>query len=210
MYKQVSAAPAAEEALPPTGTLDWLRSATSVQHDRVEALVDLAARGLDATSYARLLLAFLPLYSSIERGLESFDEWVGLETPLDIVSRRRSHDLLADLRSLGVDVDERPGNEPATPRLKVFGQAFGALYVVEGSRLGGRVLAARIAQGAGPIEEGAFRFLRSDGADVGRSWRELRASLAGYAADPPTRAPIVEGASETFACFEQQLARWAA
>ena len=60
MYKQVSTAPAAEEAVPPTGTLDWLRSATSVQHDRVEALVDLAARGLDATSYARLLLAFLP------------------------------------------------------------------------------------------------------------------------------------------------------
>ena len=76
---------------------------------------------------ARLLLAFRLLYSSIERALESFDEWLSLEPPLDIVSRRRSHDLSTDLRSLGVDVDERSGDDSAIPGLKVFGHALARL-----------------------------------------------------------------------------------
>jgi heme oxygenase (biliverdin-IX-beta and delta-forming) len=196
-------------ATEPASSAAWLRDATRVLHDRAEAHAETAVGGIDAAAYARLLAALLPLYGGIEEALESFHEWSRLDPPLDIVARRRSQLLVADLHTLGVEVQEGREHAAAAPRLELFDHALGALYVVEGSRLGGRVLAARIVGGSRSIEVDAFRFLRSDGFDVGGSWRELRASLAAYAVDPPTRARVVAGATETFACFEQQLARWA-
>jgi len=192
------------------GALDWLRSPTRVLHDRAEAHLDSATGRLDSATYARLLLTLLPLYSSIERALGSFDEWSTLDPPLDIASRCRSQLIVADLRTLGVDRRARRQTVAATPRLEVFGHALGALYVVEGSRLGGRVLAARIGRRNESVDVGAFRFLRSAGSDVGGSWRQLLTALAGYAVDPTTRETVVAGATRTFECFEWQLARWAA
>jgi heme oxygenase len=193
----------------PASSLGWLRNATRVLHDRAEAHAETAVGGIDAAAYARLLLALLPLYAGIEEALESFHEWSRLDPPVDIVSRRRSQLLAADLHTLGVEVPEGREHDAAAPRLVLFGHALGALYVVEGSRIGGRVLAARIVGSSRSIEVDAFRFLRSDGLEVAGPWRELRVSLAAYAVDPPTRAPVIAGATETFACFERQLARWA-
>jgi heme oxygenase (biliverdin-IX-beta and delta-forming) len=109
---------------------------------------------------------------------------------------------------LGVAPEDRPAT---LPQIEGFPGAFGALYVVEGSRLGGRVLARQVSAGLGPGVSGALGFLRGDGANaVGTLWKELRTALAAYAeqADERTRAAIVAGALDTFACFDRQLAGW--
>jgi heme oxygenase len=194
---------------PAVGFLTLLRSETRGLHDRAEAHVESAADRLDPAAYSRLLIVLLALHSRIERDLQSFAGWSSLEPPLDIVSRCRSHLLVADLDALGIDAPASREREAATPRLDTFGHALGALYVVEGSRLGGHVLAGRIERSPRAIDASAFRFLRSDGADIGRSWRELRAALEGFATSRETRQRVVRGAVETFACFERQLGCWA-
>jgi heme oxygenase (biliverdin-IX-beta and delta-forming) len=162
-------------------------------------------------SYARLLSALYPLYAFIEARLEAFAEWHALDPPLDVLQRRRSHLLVADLRVLGVGADPDRAEDAALPRIGQFASAFGALYVIEGSRLGGRVLARQVAAAVGVPAEGALTFLRGgDPSDVGVLWKELRAALDGYAAraDARTRDAIVSGAVDTFGCFDRQLAGW--
>jgi heme oxygenase len=165
----------------------------------------------DVQAYARLLAALYPLYAFIEDRLEAFTEWPALEPPLDVRRRRRSHLLAADLRVLGVEVDLGRAEDGALPRIGQFASAFGALYVLEGSRLGGRVLARQVSAAVGAPAEGALAFLSGGGSsDAGALWKELRAALDGYAArgDARTRDAIVSGAIDTFGCFDRRLTRW--
>lgn len=185
-----------------------LRLATRDLHTRAEARIAAPGIAVDGASYARLLAALLPVYAGVEQRLSEFEEWTTLDPPLDLRRRRRAHLLVADLERLGVHAPGAGSSRRPPPRLERFAHAFGALYVVEGSRLGGRVLARRIARDAPGVDAGAYRFLASDGADVGALWRSLRAALADYAGRGGALAEdaLVAGASETFACFDRQLA----
>lgn len=185
-----------------------LRLATRDLHTRAESRIIAPGIAVDGASYARLLAALLPVYAGVEQRLSEFGEWANLDPPLDLRLRRRAHLLVADLGRLGVDASVAGSSRRAPLRLELFAHAFGALYVVEGSRLGGRVLADQIAREAPGVDAGAYRFLASDGADVGALWRSLRAALTDYAGHAGTlvQDALVAGASETFACFDRQLA----
>ena len=202
---------AREDAGAASGTsfLVRLRSETRALHASTERRVAPAERLRDVGAYARLLAALYPLYASIEDRLEPFGaDWLELEPPLDVALRRRAHLLVTDLASLGLDEPWRIG--AAAPAIESFAQAFGALYVLEGSRLGGRVLARQVSAAVGAPASQAQRFLRGEGTEVGRLWTELRTALAGFAAgsDAGTRDDVIVGALETFRCFDRQLALW--
>jgi len=123
------------------GILERLRSETRVVHVRAETRVQVVADSMDTCLYAQLLRALLPVYAYVEMRVESFDEWPTLRPALEVASRRRTHLLLEDLVALG-DAGEPLVPRVALPCLGHFAETFGALYVVEGSRLGGPALAA--------------------------------------------------------------------
>ena len=111
-----------------------LRTATAKKHDAVDAafghfdLTDPAAYGRFLTAHARALPA-------VEKALEACDT-IPAFAP-------RTEALAADLAALGLAMPEPlplapPENEAA---------AFGALYVIEGSRLGGAMLAKQVPDG---------------------------------------------------------------
>jgi heme oxygenase (biliverdin-IX-beta and delta-forming) len=180
-------------------------------HASTERRIAPAVRLRDVDSYARLLAALYPLYAFIEDRLEAFAEWPALDPPLDVRRRRRSHLLAADLGVLGLEPDPGRVHNGALPRIAEFASAFGALYVIEGSKLGGRVLARQVSAAVGAPAEGALAFLRGGGSDdAGALWKELLATLDGYAtqSDAATRDAILAGAVETFDCFDRRLARW--
>ena len=151
--------------------LTRLRAETRVLHAATERHLAPAERLQDVHGYVRLLRTLYPLYASVEARLLSFDAFAALDPSLDVLARRRAHLLLADLRALGVDADPRGDmRDAAAPGLGHFAHALGALYVLEGSRLGGRLLARRVAANIGGATLGALSFLRSDGSDVGPLW----------------------------------------
>jgi len=188
-----------------------LRSETRTLHTRAEAPIP-ADAVIDRTRYASLLGALLPVYAGIEERLGDYEEWAALHPPLDVDARSRARLLADDLRTLGADERPRGSGDTALPQLGSFEEAFGALYVLEGSRLGGRVLARQIGRSTGAAEVDAFRFFASDGADVGELWTDLRAALGRYAAggDAERQDALIRGASETFSCFDRELGRWSA
>jgi heme oxygenase (biliverdin-IX-beta and delta-forming) len=195
----------------PGGTfLARLRAETRDLHEATERHLAPGGRRWTLPAYRRLLICLHPMYAAVETRLESFSEWATLSPMIELRPLRRAEILAGDLRLLGVDAPHDLAERVAPLDLPSFDQALGALYVLEGSRLGGRILAREVAASIGPAVEDAVRFLRSDGVAVGPVWMALRASLGCYAdgAGPGARAAIVEGARETFRCFDRQLATW--
>jgi heme oxygenase len=108
-----------------------LRAATAADHEGVDrefGLFDLTLR----PSYTQFLMAHARVLGALEGGV------AGIWSP----SRARFPLLKADLAELGVAVSE--GN--SLP-MRSTAARWGALYVLEGSRLGGGILARRVAPG---------------------------------------------------------------
>jgi len=114
-----------------------LRAATAPQHERVDAAF--SAYQLDRPDGYR---AFLQAHAQVLIPLEIALEEAGIEAMLDDWPQRsRRRALLEDLQALGSEqpLSTQSGAAPSP------GWCWGAAYVIEGSRLGGRVLARRVA-----------------------------------------------------------------
>ncbi len=109
-----------------------LRAATQDSHTVVDGLFsrfDLASRD----GYAGFLRAQAGAFLPVERALDA----ARAETAVsDWPSRRRGPLLIADLATLG----EQVGDEVDTLPLSAPAAILGAIYVLEGSRLGGKFL----------------------------------------------------------------------
>lgn len=125
--------------LPENTLRDRLRAATYKDHAALDAIASATDVGA-AVGYARFLNASAAALTPLELALEraGVDGWLE-DWPL----RTRRAALARDLAVLGVST---PTAEPAATPSHSFG--VGLLYVLEGSRLGARVLARRV-RGAG-------------------------------------------------------------
>ncbi len=125
-----------------------LRDATSARHREVERLLP-AFDALTPAGYAAHLAALAGFHLPLEDRLFAAHDWVALGLP-DAASRPRAALLEADLRGLGLDPSALP-RCATLPDLTALPRALGAMYVLEGSRLGGQVLARQLAHIAGQV-----------------------------------------------------------
>jgi heme oxygenase (biliverdin-IX-beta and delta-forming) len=116
-----------------------LRATTAPHHERVDAAF--SAYPLDRMDGYR---AFLQAHAQALIPLEIALEQSGIETMIaDWPQRSRRQELLEDLQAICGAVPT--SSVSVTPPLSA-GWCWGAAYVMEGSRLGGRVLARRVAE----------------------------------------------------------------
>lgn len=159
-----------------------LRRATAPDHDRVDACYsrfDLGRR----EDYGRFLTAHARALPAVETALAQqpdLPHW-----------RRRTPLLLADLAALRID--------PPAPLVCVLdaASAWGALYVMEGSRLGGQVLARSVSADA-PV---GYLDARHEAGE----WRSLLVTIEerATAADEGWRTRVLEGARACFTLYER-------
>jgi heme oxygenase len=170
-----------------------LRTATGAAHDRVDAAFggfDLATRD-GYTAFLRAQAdAFLPVEAAIDRTIalasDMLDDWP---------QRRRSDALRADLADLG----HEPAAMTAAPAIASREALLGAIYVLEGSRLGGTMLARRVPSGM------PRRFLTA--ADPDR-WRKLIQILNRALVTQEQQAAAIAAACDVFARFEEGAQRF--
>ena len=118
----------------------FLREATAPAHARLDGLFSSLDLG-DAADYARFLTAQAGAFLDLEAALEAagvaevLDDW-----PV----RRRSRALRDDLTALGEPIPA-PQSPPALPGPAAI---LGAVYVLEGSRLGGAMLVRTVPDAA--------------------------------------------------------------
>ncbi|WP_422010645.1 biliverdin-producing heme oxygenase [Reyranella sp.] len=171
-----------------------LRAATAALHDEVDARFS-GPFETDKSAYAAFLVALARAVRPLEAALEEG----GVERILpDWAERRRSQALERDLEILAVPV-------PAAIPVGVTrdeARVYGRLYVLEGSRLGGRVLVKRALANADPKVRAATNYLRHGvGADYWRGFLERLERSAAVAASPER---TMLGAREAFGLFREQ------
>jgi heme oxygenase len=186
-----------------SGILHQLRSATQSAHTRLEQNVRIEERISDPERYAELLEKFLGWHEPMEGLLRGVPGWKS--HGIDLEARSKTDWLKRDLVALGRS-DEYVRTLPrcdALPRVSSLSRGFGCAYVIEGSTLGGRHIAAML-QGSA-IPEGARTFFRSYGPAVGEKWKEFITSLDAFAAADGDRAEILKGANSAFASMDEWI-----
>lgn len=151
-------------------TLRALRHATAARHAEIEAVLALDRPSTPAR------------YHGVLRGFDAFlagwEPAVASALPKHLqpwlAARSRRHWLADDLRVLGEH--EAPRARAVPVHLPDVASAFGSLYVVEGSALGGQVLCRHLALQGWTPGRGASYF-HGHGDATGAMWREFRALL---------------------------------
>lgn len=174
-----------------------LRAETTESHELVESAVDIPGRMRTRDDYRTLLRGLAELHAGLETQLAA-PELAGAwrSVGVNITDHCRLACLLADLGALG-GTDVTPVDVPAMD----FGTAMGCLYVLEGSALGGRVVARMVHDALGEVPT---TFLT--GAGRGRQWPAVRAALRTFDEQGGDGDAVVAGALATFALFTRHLA----
>nr|GFD17027.1 hypothetical protein [Tanacetum cinerariifolium] len=134
------------------------------------------------------MYGFLAPYEARLRAQHLGPEW-------EADTRQRAHLILDDLRLPAAQVAVCP----AMPPLGSWPQRLGAMYVVEGSTLGGQVIARQLAKANIPLRS----YFSGYGERTGPLWKAFCHLLA-QEATPENEADIVQSASLTF----QKLDAW--
>lgn len=188
---------AAEPASPSDGPLAWLRQGTAEAHERLHRMVDLDRQDWTLDRYRALVERFYRFWKSWQPAV--LDR---LQDEKLIAPRRRLHLLEADLLALGLG-SEQIARIPPHPMVALGGRAarLGSAYVMEGSTLGGQLIARRISVALGVEGEECCRYFLGHGAATGAMWRDFRSYLAAAIA-PEERQAALDGAIITFSTIE--------
>jgi heme oxygenase len=172
-----------------------LRDGTREAHERVDA----AFAGFDLTDRAQYA-AFLHAHAEVLLPLEAALDAAGAEqvTP-DWPSRKRGALIAEDLAFLrDAGLDAGPSDTPPW-RLNTLEQVAGALYVLEGSRLGGKFLARQL-----PADF-PRAYLAPD--QAAENWRNLLDRLDTILYEPARLQSALAAAHQAFAAFERSAIR---
>jgi heme oxygenase len=182
-----------------TSLRQCLRTATDVVHQRLHGHSGFAAvqdGTIGQTDYVRLLVRLDGFHRAFEDAA--------------CISDERSGWLARDLETMRGEC-WLPGvrqQRPAMPQLDSAERVLGALYVVEGSALGGRSLARGLDRLLGSGESNGRRFFEGRGPSTGAAWRDFVGRLDLIPAKSAARVSAVDAAVEVFSVFETWLAGW--
>jgi len=184
-----------------------LRVATTDTHERLHrhpGFSGLLRGTLTMSQYSQLLARLYGFHRPLERLLRMVP--VSIRTGIDLLGREKAHLLRADLVAVGIAVnalDALPACR-ALPEIRSPGALVGCLYVIEGSGLGGRVLAKKLDFLLGT--EGTCRrsfFLGRTSPDP-LPWGVF-CGLLEACADDGNLSDLIKGASDTFDALELWL-----
>jgi heme oxygenase len=169
-----------------------LRAATGGQHAELEKAVAIEDRFRSPEAYRELLEIFYGFVRPIESLLSAHD-WAGVG--LNFLERAKSSLLEKDLKVAGSAAVMVEKCE-SMPDVSTIDRAFGALYVMEGSTLGGQQI-SRMARQA-KISPDALTYFRSYGERVGEMWKSFGEALNRFAESRGDASEIIHGAQDTF------------
>jgi heme oxygenase len=173
-----------------------LRSATAGAHAALDGALMPPGTCWTRDRYVAFLQATLAVVSAAEPAVAAvLPAFAPCGTPT------RASRLRDDLVALGQRALAPPS--PALAHVPGAAAAYGTAYVLEGSQLGGRVIAGHVAEALALGDE-ALGYLRPPGVAAGAQWKAFVADLDAFGAAAGERDWDVAAAwaSHTFAAFE--------
>jgi heme oxygenase len=179
-----------------------LKLSVASLHDEIEAGAAMPDGILSLADYASALGRFHAVFAPVEDNLAAFNAWP--EWGIDLAGHRRTPALRADLAALGFDHAAMP--LLVTPKLDNFAAALGALYVLEGSALGGKVILRALEARLGPQIAGATAFFGGAGRQGALPWPAFKARLDAFGhGRPASQVRSIAGAMAVFRQFAEAL-----
>lgn len=174
----------------PARVLSQLRAATRSRHGRIDGLMDLR-RLREPGRYAAILRAFHAFLGAWEPAVAAA---LPAPWPAWLRARSRLAFLRRDLAVLGLDEEDA---DIALPPLRTAAAAWGSVYVLEGSALGGQVITRSLAEAGLHPHHGAAYF-HGWGDATAAMWREFRAMLEHELSQPQALEQACDAACRTF------------
>lgn len=187
---------------------DQLRHETRQEHHDLEKALDLFSVQFNVTDYRNLLVKFFVFHVA-------FDAYLALKANESISAekfylegRSKKNWLAQDVNFMGIDdvADIRKLSQddfaillPSTEHI------WGAIYVIEGSTLGGEILARHFTKTLGLFPEAGLRFFTAYGSETKAKWNETIRQLEVLANQDVRHANIIAGAKRTFGFLKQHL-----
>lgn len=171
-----------------------LRAATAPAHHALERDLDWQSRIADLAGYRGLLARLRGFHAAYETAIGQ-----ALADEAFFGPRRRLSKLDADLARLGLDraaIEALPG--PPAAGLEARPEAMGALYVLEGSTLGGTVIGRQIERVHGFDATNGCAYYRGHGRATGPMWSAFRQELETLAGDAAAEAAALRAGIATF------------
>jgi heme oxygenase len=176
-----------------------LREATSSLHHEVEDRIDFLSPDLTIPKYVRILQAFYAFFEPVEAQMDACcpaeyaSAWKG---------RQRAQRLVDDLAALGAPPAAAVSGAFSIPDVSSTGRWLGALYVLEGSTLGGQVISRHLEKHFGWRDGRGYSFFLGHGEQTGERWRQVVKILE---ANPEAENQVVLGARQTFSQMNRCL-----
>ena len=178
---------------------DHLKEATKTAHQQLEKKLIGNIKAIRTTQdYAGLLSLFYSFFGGMEKGIE---QHIDARFLPDYPQRRKAVALAEDIQALNINLP-LTADISDTPSISNHLQAMGALYVMEGSTLGGKIISKIIRQQLGLPEGFAMTFFDGYGADTDAMWQTFKAAVD-QPLPPQEEAIVVQAANETFIRFRQ-------
>jgi heme oxygenase len=143
--------------------LQRLKCETRLEHEHLEYRLDLLHDNVTGERYDALLQGFYGFYAPLEIRLLQRPEWHALQ--FEATQRRKVPLLRRDLQSRGLSLQQIDSLPVCStlPDVSTLTQTLGCLYVLEGSTLGGQILARHFARVLDiDAEHGAAFFVRME------------------------------------------------
>ncbi len=186
-----------------SGLLSIVRKATRPDHERVEAVPAfkrLMAPDLTAPEYTAVLRHLHGFYAAMEPMIAAALQG---HPALCLLDGTRPRALAEDLAWFGV-APVHLG--VAVPKLENSAAALGALYVLEGSGLGGRIIARHVQASLGVSPGRGGSFYGGVGAEAIRArWGSLCGFLAEVEDGEGTWQVVTQAACATFQCLVSSI-----
>lgn len=172
-----------------------LKTETAQHHAETENyLVPHLQQIQSTTDYAAILGMFYGFFKPLE---EQIADIISPDILPDISKRNKAHLAEEDLKI----VNTAPAGEQlpvakSLPSINNLRQAFGALYVLEGSTLGGRYIAKMLAKSPANLPTAAMSFFEGYGEATGPMWLAFQQKLNEFTGEDTPE--IIAAANETF------------
>lgn len=179
-----------------------LKSETKTAHTDLEGRMIPSIKSIQThEDYRRLLEMMYGFYQPLE---EKIDAYINDESMPGYQDRRKASLLVEDIAALNNNVAARPEKLCANlPEITSYAHALGAMYVLEGSTLGGKIIAGMVQKRVEEVDH-ALHFFNGYGEKAMDMWMAFKEQLN---KDMPGGAQeeVVQAANDTFISFKRWI-----
>lgn len=183
---------------------DQLKEQTLVQHQELEKQVVAVIKSINTRDdYKRLLTLFYTYFGGVELLV---DKSLDTESMPDYKERRKTASLAHDLQHLGSALPPLVDGT-ALPSIANHLQALGAMYVMEGSTLGGMHISKMISKRLPGENADAFTFFNGYLDNTQQMWQKFKTTIDSGIVKPDEMDIVITAANETFKKFAEWVTK---